>query len=76
MVILQTIQGNTVCVICIAAQVFFIMLLRSETGVVLDLLKAQQLLAAWQFLPAMLSVQSAYQKLANWAGLVPPTVQV
>ena len=36
-----------------------------------DLIKAQQHVAEWQFLPAIVSLQSAHSKLVNWNFIVP-----
>ena len=47
-----------------------------EVTTLLDLINAQQQMAEWQFLPAIISLQSAHNKLSNWNSIVPLGNQV
>ena len=42
-----------------------------EVTTLQDLIKAQQHMAEWQFLPTIVSLQSAHSKLVNWNFIVP-----
>ena len=44
---------------------------RREVGVLLDIVHAQQYTAEWQFLQAILAIQSCDNKLQLWNGVVP-----
>ena len=37
----------------------------------MDLINAQQQMSEWQFLPAIISLQSVHSKLSNWNSIVP-----
>lgn len=44
---------------------------RREIGVLLDIIHAQQYTSEWQFLQAILAIQSSDNKLQIWNGVVP-----
>ena len=44
---------------------------RREMGVLLDIIHAQQYTSEWQFLQAILAIQSSDNKLQLWNGVVP-----
>ena len=44
---------------------------RREIGVLLDIIHAQQYTSEWQFLQAILAIQSSDNKLQLWNGVVP-----
>ena len=39
-------------------------------------MKAQEEIGKWQFLPAMLALQSSHTKLTSWCGIQPPGLPV
>ena len=47
-----------------------------EVNTLMDLINAQQEMAVWQFLPAIVSLQSAHSKLSSWNSIVPLGNQV
>lgn len=49
---------------------------RREIGVLLDVIHAQQHTSEWQFLQAILAIQSSDSRLQIWNGVVPLKVSV
>lgn len=39
-------------------------------------MRAQEEIGKWQFLPAMLALQSSHNKLTSWCGIQPPGLPV